>query len=229
MSHFTVGIIVPKEVFEAGQKTIENYIQDKMEEFDENLEVKPYIEYDKSKKDEYFNEKIQEYKDMINDPDYEKKYNIDHVEKQYAKYSKMDVDEYWKYLTEDYDKDSDGNVLSTYNPKSKWDWYVIGGRWDGVYKDNYQSSDNGFNFGNLHHTLENNSQTIKEYKERYKKDTDKYSMFAYIDKKGNWLERGNMGWWGIVTNELDSFNTIVENLLDIQDSEDYIINLDCHI
>ncbi|MBK6906308.1 MAG: hypothetical protein IPH08_04065 [Rhodocyclaceae bacterium] len=24
--------------------------------------------------------------------------------------------------------------MSTYNPKSKWDWYVVGGRWDGFWK-----------------------------------------------------------------------------------------------
>lgn len=27
--------------------------------------------------------------------------------------------------------DNDGNELSIYNPKSKWDWYEVGGRWSG--------------------------------------------------------------------------------------------------
>ena len=26
----------------------------------------------------------------------------------------------------------DINVLTTYNPQSKWDWYEIGGRWSGL-------------------------------------------------------------------------------------------------
>lgn len=26
----------------------------------------------------------------------------------------------------------DGEIYSTYNPKSKWDWYEVGGRWDGM-------------------------------------------------------------------------------------------------
>ena len=28
--------------------------------------------------------------------------------------------------------DKDGNIISTYNPDSKWDWYEIGGRWSGM-------------------------------------------------------------------------------------------------
>ena len=27
---------------------------------------------------------------------------------------------------------ADGGVLSTYNPNSKWDWYSVGGRWQGM-------------------------------------------------------------------------------------------------
>ena len=30
--------------------------------------------------------------------------------------------------------DEDGNRHSTYNPNSKWDWYSIGGRWNGMLK-----------------------------------------------------------------------------------------------
>ena len=30
--------------------------------------------------------------------------------------------------------DEEGNLLSTYNPKSKWDWYEIGGRFSDMIK-----------------------------------------------------------------------------------------------
>lgn len=30
-----------------------------------------------------------------------------------------------------------GRVMSTYNPKSRWDWYSIGGRWNGYFKPEY--------------------------------------------------------------------------------------------
>lgn len=32
-----------------------------------------------------------------------------------------------------------GVIKSTYNPKSKWDWWVIGGRWTGVFKPDYNA------------------------------------------------------------------------------------------
>lgn len=30
--------------------------------------------------------------------------------------------------------DEEGNLLTTYNPNSKWDWYVVGGRWKNLLK-----------------------------------------------------------------------------------------------
>ena len=38
------------------------------------------------------------------------------------------------YCEEEDRVDKDGNILSTYNPESKWDWYSIGGRWSGELK-----------------------------------------------------------------------------------------------
>lgn len=32
-------------------------------------------------------------------------------------------------------RESDGAVRDTYNPKSQWDWWVIGGRWEKMYAD----------------------------------------------------------------------------------------------
>lgn len=36
-----------------------------------------------------------------------------------------------------YDCHGEGVVDSTYNPKSKWDWYQIGGRWSGLFAQDY--------------------------------------------------------------------------------------------
>jgi hypothetical protein len=30
------------------------------------------------------------------------------------------------------ESDEKGNSLSAYNPRSKWDWYAVGGRWEGI-------------------------------------------------------------------------------------------------
>jgi len=42
-------------------------------------------------------------------------------------------DAYVKNYADEESLDEDGNLLSTYNPKSKWDWYDIGGRFSGEF------------------------------------------------------------------------------------------------
>src|SRR5258708_6027803 len=51
---------------------------------------------------------------------------------------------------------------TTRNPRRKWDWWRIGGRWDGIVRNNPQRSDNGFNFSSAHEELKNNVLPVKE-------------------------------------------------------------------
>lgn len=109
MSHFSVGVICesPADV----DKLLAPY--------DENIEVKPYIGRTKAemiaegkKCKAMYEEKPEEYdwlSDFAKAQSNEDFYNLE----------KNDYCEY----------DEDGNEFSTYNPKSKWDWYLIGGRW----------------------------------------------------------------------------------------------------
>ena len=62
---------------------------------------------------------------------------IDYVRKNYARMADRSDDECWQYLAEGYDQDmvdEEGNLYTTYNPASKWDWWTIGGRWSGLLK-----------------------------------------------------------------------------------------------
>jgi len=68
-----------------------------------------------------------------------------------------------------------GVYLSTYNPNSKWDWWVIGGRWDDGEERNVTTVDE---------ILENG-----------------ICPFAVVLPDGTWHERGQMGWWACVSNE----------------------------
>ena len=74
------------------------------------------------------------------------------------------------------DVDSDGNLLTTYNPKSKWDWYKIGG----VYVLPLKTG-KGCNRARL--SLLNLSKK-------------KFFTHAVITEDGIWHEVGQMGWWG---------------------------------
>jgi len=130
-----------------------------------------------------------------------------------------------------------GIVMSTYNPKSKWDWYRIGGRWDGeIQKVSVESKDGGFNFGDDHTSLTRNSAPVGFLIEK------NVTPFAVVTPDGEWHERGTMGWWGIVTLP----NGEVEGSPDIEPDEDHrwidfvkelfskylghhAVGLDCHI
>ena len=97
----------PVAVFTKPGQTVEELLAP----YNENLEVEPYIKYTRQQA-------------------------IDEARKLWPTATKnMSDDECWQYLADDYDDDmigEDGSIYSTYNPKSKWDWWEEGGRWSGM-------------------------------------------------------------------------------------------------
>ena len=88
--------------------------------------------------------------------------------------------------------DGTGKIPSTYNPDSKWDWYTIGGRFDGaasktgkhlIHEKIGQPSDMG-----------NNVCPVSELH----KD---FCPCALLTPDGRWIERGDVGWWGTLSND----------------------------
>ena len=100
----------------------------------------------------------------------------------------------------------DGSILSTYNPMSKWDWYEIGGRWRGGIP------------GNEVKMSEVNIDTI---------DTP----YAFVTTDGEWVERGQMGWFGISSNEMneDEWDAKFREYLKTLDKDIILTLVDCHI
>ena len=121
MSHFTVAVFT-----ESNGKTVDELLAP----YDENIVVEPYI--DKTK--EEIIQSAKETKDRIltrlkENPNYE----LDNWEEDYIN-AKTDEELYNQGIWEDEEYDENGNHLTTCNPKSKWDWYQIGGRWRGLLK-----------------------------------------------------------------------------------------------
>lgn len=117
MSHYPVLII----------KNQDADLDEILAPYSENLEVEPYIYRTKQQiiddaktyKEKLF-EKIKE------DPDME----LTDWQRGFLN-ARTDQEFYYAERDEDGHFDEDGNKLSTYNPKSKWDWWVVGGRWSG--------------------------------------------------------------------------------------------------
>jgi len=134
MSHFTVAVFTEDE---------EQDLDELMEPFSENLEVEQYVSMTRDDLVREERRRMQavfenQYAEWQKDPAaYEKGSNPEHIEylKSIPELLKRTDEEIYKDEIRGYDKDSiddNGNVLSTYNPDSKWDWYEVGGRWQGM-------------------------------------------------------------------------------------------------
>ena len=85
-------------------------VEELLAPYSENIKVEPYIEYTKQEA-------------------------IDEARKTYSSCKDKTDEECWKYMAENEITDSEGNIYSTYNPKSKWDWWQVGGRFSGLLFD----------------------------------------------------------------------------------------------
>lgn len=144
MSHFVVAVIVRREESTDFDYFVESKVSELLAPFEEK-EVPKYMEHTKEELIEIGRRNIERYKnaayaEYLKDPEaYEAKCkNEGHMEYLKVKFPKMlnwtDEEVYQNELRW-YDEEmigKDGEVYSTYNPLSKWDWYSIGGRWDGL-------------------------------------------------------------------------------------------------
>ena len=166
------------------------------------------------------------YAEYIKNPEeYEKKYKctkkyIEFLKNEFPKKINWTDDQCYDDMKEDYDSDmidKDGNLLSKYNPKSKWDWYEVGGRWCGGIP-----------------MKTNTKLEIKSCNECMVSqiDMDKISPpYAYVDTNGIWNERGEMGWFGISSNDKDekSWDDEFKKFINNQNKSTIVTLVDCHI
>ena len=221
MSHFCVYVFHDKNTS----------IYNLLAQYDKNLVVEPYVEYSKEEAIAKVRKEIEDYKNgpyaeyIKNPEEYEKKYKctkkyIEFLKNEFPKKINWTDDQCYDDMKEDYDSDmidKDGNLLSKYNPKSKWDWYEVGGRWCGGIP-----------------MKTNTKLEIKSCNECMVSqiDMDKISPpYAYVDTNGNWYERGKMGWFGISSNDKDekSWGDEFKKFIKNQKKSTIVTLVDCHI
>jgi len=110
MSHYAVLVIHNKE----------QDIEELLAPYSENIKVKPYLKHRYSDAIKILKEQYVPYNDFL------KEYSDDELLEWF-------IDQYSSYCLKD------GDVYTTYNPKSKWDWYSIGGR----FSDGLELTDEG--------------------------------------------------------------------------------------
>lgn len=143
------------------------------------------------------------------------------------------------------------------NPNKKWDWWQIGGRWTAAFAgDDYDPSKDRKNMEvcwlcrgtgkrkdmvsvNGCNGCEGTGIAVKwptQWAQHegnvalVKTAIGKVTPFAVVTPEGEWIEKGQMGWWGIVQNEEDeeawkaSVMKIFNKYLDHK-----VVAVDCHI
>jgi len=134
MSHFTVMVIGAEP-------------EKQLAPYDENLEMDRYVSRTKEQliadvREEIENMKNGKYAEYLADP---KKYenactNPNHItflQNEFPKRLEWSEQEMYNYAIRWVEPENitpDGGEYSTMNPKSKWDWYSLGGRWTGMLK-----------------------------------------------------------------------------------------------
>lgn len=219
MSHFCVYVFHDKDT------SIHNLLS----YYDENITMEPYVEYTKEEAIAKVRKEIEDYKngtyaEYLKDPiSYEGKYgkckeHIKYLKKDFPKMLKWTDKQCYnfkaKWYKDDGMIDKDGNLLSTYNPNSKWDWYEIGGRWNGGLAMNLKTKKSG------------NECKVSQI------DMKKISTpYAFITPNGNWIERGQMGWFGISSNDKDekTWNREFKKFLKTLKKSTIVTVVDCHI
>lgn len=137
----------------------------------------------------------------------------------------------------------DWERMSTYNPKSKWDWYSIGGRWDNCLLTKSGELVNECLLGELDFEPFKDSDYCKRKKRNFfgrlyrpLKKNVKWHLCANdapfcLVVDGQWCEKGEMGWWGITTNEkpTEDWNEQVKKILANLPADSEVTAVDFHI
>jgi len=209
MTHFVVLIIVPKSIYLKGEEEVKAYIRDTIGKYDENLEVEPYVDMTLAQLEKDFEEKkndqsenFRKYRKIIN-----KYSSVDEFARKWHGYELFD---------------SDGNALSKRNKDVLYDWYVVGGRWNGVITQNETTDEEG--------NLECNSVSVKTLLDRFNQSGKKDFHNIVIDLNGVIHKRREYGWWGSYQEKHNEsqWQVIYENILN-EALDDYVVSLDCHI
>ena len=122
---------------------------------------------------------------------------------------------------------------STYNPQSKWNWYLLGGRWSGKIIKLKEGATSGI-IGRpawCSHTAGIDAALKKDIDfEAMDKEPDYWVPYAVV-KDSEWIGRGDMGWWGISTNNIpvDEWTQKVRELIASLPDDTFIWFYDCHI
>ena len=103
-----------------------------------------------------------------------------------------------------------GVTTTTYNPHSKWDWYELGGGWHELFQP-FQG------------------KSLTEFNAYRDEDGQPLRTYAIVTPDGEWLEKGQHGWWASVNEKSkDEWEACFQATLDKYPDHKVLV-FDCHI
>lgn len=244
MSHFAVTVALPGNVV-----NLKESLELALAPFDENLTMARYVAYTKADLIARGREEVERFKnstyatylaDVV-------AYCASHSSPAHLSYlagtsrdggfpalldrtdEQVYADEVQWYEPEDVG--ADGEVYSTSNAEAKWDWWVIGGRWGGMWtlKDGAHSG-----------LITEESSFVGQVKREHATDCARLGdiaaetlvpTHAFIDLKGEWHEGAHMGWFGLTSHDkpLDVWIEEYQRFITGLDKDVWAVNVDAHI
>ena len=136
MSHFCVYVFTKEDGMD---------IEEIMAPYSEGLPCAPHVEYTKEQAVAQIREEIKQYENTVYarylaDPEgyaeeSQNEAHVNYVKNEFPKKLAYTDEECYEEMKERFDEDmidEEGNLYTSYNPYSKWDWYTEGGRWKNV-------------------------------------------------------------------------------------------------
>lgn len=189
-------------VFTDGTADVETLL----EPYSEERSVEPYLEFTKQGAIEYGRE-------------------------HYQSCRKMTDEEVYDFMSDGYEIQPNGDLYSTYNPDSKWDWWTVGGRFSGQLKDKRTGEEvsegymrdlefamdkeeykRSLEWWKTHIDNGNTEDMIvkPEYYQRLYRDAETYARFsstfntyAVVTPDGEWHAPGEVGYFGVSSESED--------------------------
>lgn len=159
--------------------------EEQLAPFDENLEVPEYYYDEVSERDK---QRMMDYYSS------ETNVSFSSFEECYKEYGERWNGNRWRKC-----EDGVWRIVSTYNPKSKWDWYQLGGRWSGKYIKLKPGATSGIVGEPSWCSKGNGIDAAKKGDITPEALADNFVPYAYV-KDGEWHGKGEMGWWCVQSN-----------------------------
>lgn len=221
MSHYTVAVFT-----ERGGSSVEELLAP----FDENIRVPRYLDQTKAQVIAEGRARVEkrkrQYEQFLNKKaeEQERDPNCHFFRNEFPEWVDCTDEKIYQHEILWYNKDmidpETGDVYSTYNPNSKWDWYSVGGRWGGslIKKDGSSTNEalvRDLEFEKMRQAELDDLEPYEDYlskhvlysreylesiypdEKTYIEKMTEFTTFAALTPDGEWHEKGSMGWFGM--------------------------------